>query len=117
MAQPTSSAEQEGQPSFLERPVPLWLVLFIVLLGGLFTLAFGWAVLQSARGNEKTGMIGDGAVIVANFPSTVKAVFTQLISDLTGAEERCRLPGAERVRHRRLQARRDGWWTLRLRNS
>ncbi len=87
MAQPTSSAEQEGQPSFLERPVPLWLVLFIVLLGGLFTLAFGWAVLQSARGNEKTGMIGDGAVIVANFPSTVKAVFTQIISDLTGAEE------------------------------
>ncbi|MCH5376073.1 MAG: arylsulfotransferase family protein, partial [Planctomycetes bacterium] len=66
------------------RSIPVWFVLFLLLLWALFTVAFGWTVRSTLVGNNPSGRLGWAAVTVASFPDSVKRVFTEISLHVTG---------------------------------
>ncbi len=65
----------------MDRPVPLWVVLLLGLLGLLFLVPFGALVRSDALESGRTGVIGAlsrAAGEVAAFPATVRTVFVEL---------------------------------------
>ncbi|MCE6960634.1 arylsulfotransferase family protein [Cereibacter sphaeroides] len=71
----------------MDRTVPLWLVLFLVLVWLLLTVAFGWAVKATVYGSDSAGAAGRAAVAIASFPTTTKDVLLQLASQARGEYE------------------------------
>lgn len=65
----------------MSRPLPAWFFLFCLLLGGLFTVAFGWAVKSTLAGSDCCGLFGRVAVSIASFPTTARRVFTYVKAD------------------------------------
>lgn len=68
----------------MERPVPLWLVLLLLLFGLIGAMAFGWTVLSKSEGSDRTGLVGDAALAIASFPRTAKSAFSDLQDYATG---------------------------------
>lgn len=68
----------------MNRPVPLWLFLFCLLLGSLVTVAFGWTVKSTVEEGAGNSVLGQWAVGVASFPTTTYTVFQQLVEQATG---------------------------------
>lgn len=62
----------------LERRVPIWSVLLLLLVFGMFTVAFGWAILSTSSGSSRSGAFGEAAVAVAKFPTLVRRVGVEL---------------------------------------
>ena len=71
----------------MERSVPLWFVLFLLLLGLIGTMGFGWMVKSRLSGSERTGWLGDVAVTIASFPSTTRRAFRDLQRYMDGSYE------------------------------
>ena len=69
----------------MERAVPLWLVLLLLLLWLIGSVVFGWTVLSKTSGSERTGAVGDIAVTVASFPDTAREAFQDLRNYATGS--------------------------------
>ncbi|MEM6943894.1 MAG: arylsulfotransferase family protein, partial [Pseudomonadota bacterium] len=69
----------------MERSVPIWLVLLILIMGALFTVVFGAAVKSTATGGDRTGMFGRVAFEIASFPSLVRRSFEEVRDVATGA--------------------------------
>ncbi len=69
----------------MERRLPVWLFLLVLLIGGLATVGFGWVVQATVSANERTGLIGRAAMRVATFPDQAITVFNELTSYLTGS--------------------------------
>lgn len=68
----------------MERSIPLWLFLLCLLLGLLFTIAFGWVVETTVSGSQRAGFWGRAAVRTASFPDTAKDVLGQISGYLSG---------------------------------
>lgn len=68
----------------MDRVIPVWFFLLCLILWGLFTVAFGWAVKSTLAGSNRSGTLGVVAVEIASFPNTVKRAATQLVSYSTG---------------------------------
>ncbi len=98
----------------MERSVPLWLVLLLLLLGLLGTLGFGWLVRDALVGSGRSGALGQAAANAAGFPSlasqalrqvqqetleeerdTWKSVVRPAELDLTGAQPVAAAPGLD----------------------
>lgn len=64
------------RPSWIERtlfrPVELWIVCLIVLLGSVGSVALAWAVRHYANGGARLGAMGPLVMQVAEFPSDAK---------------------------------------------
>ena len=73
----------------MDRTVPVWVFLLSLLMGGLFTVAFGWSIKSALVGNNRGGYFGDIAVTVANFPTRTKDVFHELTD---GKDKLIRIP-------------------------
>lgn len=54
--------------------IELWFVLLLALLGLLATMVFGWAVLDTANGNDDAGKFGKFATAIAEVPMTAKTM-------------------------------------------
>ncbi len=54
--------------------VEVWVVLLLLLIGGLGMIGFGAAVLDAEREGDRFGAISDAALAVAEVPDTVKAL-------------------------------------------
>lgn len=56
----------------MARRIPTWLFLLCLLLGGVGTVFYGWAVKEVFGGNPHFGAVRDAIAAVANFPDLVK---------------------------------------------
>lgn len=66
------------------RLVPVWLLLLCLLLGSLFTVAFGWSVksaLDDTSSNARLRRLGEISVAVASFPDLVRYFFWSIGAD------------------------------------
>jgi len=68
----------------MNRSIPVWLLLFCLLLWALFTVFFGWSVKSTLAGNDRSGVFGEAAVEIAAFPTTVKDVAKELMGYASG---------------------------------
>jgi len=68
----------------MNRSVSLRVVLLLLLLGTLVTVAFGWMVRSTTLGSDRSGKLGEAAVVAASFPSTAKWVLVDLYQQATG---------------------------------
>lgn len=62
----------------MQKLLPVWLFLLVLLLGALFTVAFGWSVKGTVTGTPHFGSLGKAAVVLASFPDTVRTSFGEL---------------------------------------
>lgn len=62
----------------MNRSVPLWLVLFLGLLGCVFTVLVAWSVKESVRDNRQDSFFQRLLLEVAGFPSLVIQVFGEV---------------------------------------
>ena len=65
----------------MERKLPVWLFLLVILLGLAASVLFGWSVRHVLNGGTRLGAIGEISVTVAAFPSLVREAFTQVATD------------------------------------
>jgi hypothetical protein len=77
---------------FVNKTVPVWVLLLCLLLGALFTMLFGWSVKSTLAGGDNSGYLGKAAVMIASFPTTVKSVFTTIKVDTVSKDETVRVP-------------------------
>ncbi len=68
----------------MNRSVPLWFLLFCLLLFALFLVVFGWSVKSTVQGNYRSGAFGKAAVQVASFPTLAKDSVQQMLSYSSG---------------------------------
>lgn len=59
----------------MDKNVPLWFLFLVIFIMAGLTVVFGSIVNHVLNGGERYGAIGDAAVKVAQFPSTVRSVF------------------------------------------
>jgi hypothetical protein len=62
----------------MEKKIPLWAVLLLLLLVLVGAVLFGWVVQHKANGGKNAGVIGEMAHHVANFPNLVSETFSTL---------------------------------------
>ena len=55
------------------RPVPVWLLLLVALLGLAFAVAYGMFVLHAARGGTRLQWLQTPALVIANAPSLLRS--------------------------------------------
>lgn len=60
---------------FLFKRIELWVLLVTVLVAVLGLIAFGGILMDELRGKKRFGMVGAGAVAVAEMPGEIEAVF------------------------------------------
>jgi len=77
----------------MNKFVPAWVLLLILLLGALFSLFFGWSIVRTLDDN-KGGRFGKMAVEIASFPTLAKSVFDDLSVDLFNKDYLIRVPGS-----------------------
>lgn len=65
----------------MQKLLPVWLFLLVLLLGALFTMAFAWTVKGSLSGTPRFGKLGQAAVAIASFPDTARLALTEVRSD------------------------------------
>ena len=70
--------------AFMRRPTPLWVVLFLIFFGAMFTVSFGWAVKSTLAGSERAGFFGEAAVAIASFPTKAKDVLLEVSGYASG---------------------------------
>jgi len=78
----------------MQKLLPLWLFLLVLLLGALFTVIFAWCVKSTLDGSTRFGRLGKAAAVIASFPDTVRESVRELRQDadsglrvpLTGAD-------------------------------
>ncbi len=58
--------------------IPVWFLLLITLLGGIFLIFYGWSIKTTIKGNKKAGWFGEVAVQAADFPNLTDKVFKKL---------------------------------------
>ncbi|MGF1500873.1 MAG: arylsulfotransferase family protein [Paracoccaceae bacterium] len=64
--------------------LPVWLIALVLLLGLLFTASVAWAVRSTLKGSDRSGLFGEAALAVADFPGEARVVFTELREILSG---------------------------------
>lgn len=68
----------------MDRSIPAWFFLLCLLLWALITVAFGWAVMSTLSGSDRTGAVGRAAVHVASFPSLARDALRELLGYTSG---------------------------------
>ena len=66
------------------RLIPLWVLYFCLLVWGIFTVFFGWAVLSVSDGTDRSGILGKAVIEIALFPNTVNKVLKEIVSYSSG---------------------------------
>ena len=66
------------------RPVPLWVLLLFILLFGVSTILFGWAVKSALSGNENRGAFGRTVVWIATIPTTTYNAILEFFDYVSG---------------------------------
>lgn len=61
----------------------MWLFLLSMLLGGLFTIAFGWTVKMASLDEDRRGRLDILALQVAHFPTVAEVVWAELMGYAT----------------------------------
>jgi len=81
----------------MNKNIPLWVFLMSLLIGALFTMVFGWSVLSTLGGSDKTGRFGKAAVAVSSFPTLAKSVLADIKVNTVDTDQPVRVPstGAE----------------------
>lgn len=62
----------------MDKKVPLWFLLLVLLFALIGSVLFGWVVQHKASGGTRAGAIGDIADAIANFPNLVNQTFSAL---------------------------------------
>ena len=81
----------------MNRKIPVWILLLIILVGLNVVVLFGWAVRHAVWGYDRLGRVGPVVVTIASYPSLVKqalydiGLLTHKYSDIDD-EEPNRLP-------------------------
>lgn len=75
----------------LFKKVELWLVIFLLILGLVSTIVFGWMVQHTLRGGERAGELGKAALEISKSPSTLM----KLVRDFGNAVQPQRIPFTE----------------------
>lgn len=65
----------------MQKLLPLWVFLLVLLLGALFTVIFAWCVKSTLDGSTRFGRLGKAAVVIASFPDTVRISLRELRQD------------------------------------
>jgi hypothetical protein len=65
----------------MQKMLPLWLFLLVLLLGALFTMSFGWLVRRAMLGVTSHEQLGRAAIAIASFPSLVKSSLKAVEAD------------------------------------
>ncbi|MEM8842470.1 MAG: arylsulfotransferase family protein, partial [Pseudomonadota bacterium] len=68
----------------MERSIPVWFFLLCLIFGALFTMVFGWSVLSTSAGNDRSGMFGRAAVEFSKFPTTTKDAILEVLGYASG---------------------------------
>lgn len=68
----------------MERPVPLWALLLVVLMGVIATVLSAWLVRTTLENSVEAGPLGKAAVVASVFPSTAIDVLSELREQATG---------------------------------
>ncbi len=76
----------------MNRSIPLWFFLLCMLLSALFTIAFGWSIKSTLIGNKRAGRLGDVALEIASFPSTVRNAFGEIKAEFSDRDENVKIP-------------------------
>ncbi|MGF1500875.1 MAG: arylsulfotransferase family protein [Paracoccaceae bacterium] len=73
----------------MERTIrlPVWALLLLAMLALLFAAGTAWAVRSTLKGSDRSGLFGEAAVAVAEFPRTAADVVRALREKGTGAYE------------------------------
>jgi hypothetical protein len=71
----------------MNRKIPVWAFLFVLLCGLLFCVVLAWAVQSTMAGSGRSGAFGRVAVEIGRFPSTVVSVFSEIGGRVTGEFE------------------------------
>lgn len=69
----------------LFRPVELWVVCLVVLLGAAASVALAWAVRHQINGGARLGVMGPMVMQVASLPSNVERVISGMVGVFSGA--------------------------------
>ena len=64
--------------NIMMKRIPVWLLLFTILMALIFSVIFGWFVKRALHGDERLGDIASVVVSVADFPSLAKKSFIEL---------------------------------------
>lgn len=62
----------------MEKKIPVWLLVLVIISGLNFTVLFGWLVRHVAEGGGKLGKFGTVVLSIAQFPSLVKLAFVEV---------------------------------------
>ncbi len=68
----------------LERSVPVWVLLLVLLLGTIGTVIFGWMVRDFIERDYRSGGFGRIAASVAEFPNTAITAFGEVWTQVAG---------------------------------
>ncbi|MEM9435435.1 MAG: arylsulfotransferase family protein [Pseudomonadota bacterium] len=70
----------------MDRKVPVWFVMLVVLAGLIFTMVFAWATRNHVEGNNRFGAFGAFAAETADFPRTSRQVMREIIASARGTD-------------------------------
>lgn len=76
----------------MNRCIPLWFFLLVLLFGALFVVAFGWLVKSTLSSSGESGFFGKAAITIASFPTLTKNVFYDFRIDTLHKDETIRVP-------------------------
>ncbi|AUC56783.1 hypothetical protein CDO87_26280 (plasmid) [Sagittula sp. P11] len=71
----------------MNRSVPVWLVLFLLLLAALTVVGISWATLRASASPSSLGVVGKGSLVIARFPDLVVEAVDQVWNSATGSAD------------------------------
>ena len=63
----------------MEKKIPIWVLLLVILIGINCTILFGASVRYVLKGGSRLGDLGPVILTIAKYPSLVKKVFPELM--------------------------------------